>query len=211
MNASRLRSTVLLTTMLAVAAGVVGHRLVTLHARATISAAVPTAPTGTAAQATPPAQAARATTTTLDAAPRTPLAPSSAPSTIAAPKTPDVATSTPPPQQPPASAPAPAERTSPQAVAVDNGFGCRAALAYLAAHQAPGFIDICRPHAASGGYGFTCVDHWPQCPGRRVIAIACPAPIVYQNEASNSLVLSGLSRAPIDPYGQYDRRCPPYA
>jgi hypothetical protein len=90
-------------------------------------------------------------------------------------------------------------------------FGCAAALAYLAAHQAPGFVDVCRPHAASGGYGYTCVNHAPQCPGLKVIAIACPAPIVYKNEASNSSVLTGRSRAPIDPFGQNDPRCPAYA
>jgi hypothetical protein len=33
------------------------------------------------------------------------------------------------------------------------------------------------------------------------IYIACPAPIVYMNEASNSLHLAGLSSAPFDPYG----------
>jgi hypothetical protein len=101
---------------------------------------------------------------------------------------------------------------APHPVAVAAGdFGCAAALAYVAAHQAPGFVDLCRPHAASGGYGYTCVDHAPQCPGMKVIAIACPAPIVYKNEASNSLVLAGRSQAAIDPFGQNDPRCPAYA
>ena len=101
---------------------------------------------------------------------------------------------------------------APRPVAVAAGdFGCAAALAYLAAHQAPGFVDLCRPHAASGGYGYTCVDHAPQCPGSKVIAIACPAPIVYKNEASNSLVLAGRSQAAIDPFGQNDPRCPAFA
>jgi hypothetical protein len=33
------------------------------------------------------------------------------------------------------------------------------------------------------------------------IYISCPAPIVYMNEASNSMRFAGLSNAPFDPYG----------
>lgn len=92
--------------------------------------------------------------------------------------------------------------TTKAAVATGNGFGCAPALAYLHAHQAPGFTDVCAPHSAFGHYGVTCVNHLPQCaPGTKVIYIACPADFVYRNEAENSWVLTG-GPGRIDAYGQ---------
>ena len=79
--------------------------------------------------------------------------------------------------------------------------GCADALAYLASHQAPGFIDTCADGSALGHYGFTCADVAGMCPGVRIIRIACPAPFVYMNEAHNSRVVVGLDHG-VDPYGQ---------
>jgi hypothetical protein len=82
-----------------------------------------------------------------------------------------------------------------------GGYGCDAALAYLAANQAPGFVDVCAPQAAGpGDAGKTSAstDHGVT---TGTIYISCPAPIVYQNESSNSWKFSGLSNAPIDPWG----------
>lgn len=78
---------------------------------------------------------------------------------------------------------------------------CADALAYLAAHQAPGFDSACAAGSALGHLGFTCVDQPGMCAGTRIIRIACPAPFVYMNEAHNSWVLIG-ARTGIDPYGQ---------
>ena len=95
-----------------------------------------------------------------------------------------------------ATAPPPAPPTSPP------GFGCGPALAYLAAHAAPGFTFVCHPGAAYGHYGMTCVNHPPQCGvGSKVIYISCPDPVVYQNESQNSWVLTG-GPGRIDAYGQ---------
>jgi hypothetical protein len=78
--------------------------------------------------------------------------------------------------------------------------GCGAALAYLAAHAAPGFSFQC-PGYARGHQAMTCMNEPGVCPGRNeiVIAIACPAS--WMNEASNSWVLAGLANRAIDPYG----------
>jgi hypothetical protein len=78
---------------------------------------------------------------------------------------------------------------------------CADALAYLAAHQAPGFSDVCADGTALGHLGVTCVNLAGMCEGQRIIRIACPAPYVYMNEAHNSWVLIG-ARTGIDPYGQ---------
>jgi hypothetical protein len=78
---------------------------------------------------------------------------------------------------------------------------CAEALAYLAAHQAPGFTDSCADGSAFGHLGVTCVNQPGMCAGRRIIRIACPAPFVYMNEAHNSWTLIG-ARTGIDPYGQ---------
>lgn len=85
---------------------------------------------------------------------------------------------------------------------MDAAWSCASALAYLAAHQAPGFVDVCAPGSALGHYGFTCSNVAPHCPnGARVIHIACPAPFVYKNEAHNSWTLTGGATG-IDPFGQ---------
>jgi hypothetical protein len=47
----------------------------------------------------------------------------------------------------------------------------------------------------------TCVNTPGVCPGARIIAIAVPCPASWMNEASNSWVLIGESKMPIDPYG----------
>ncbi|MGZ6907821.1 MAG: hypothetical protein ACXVJ7_09120 [Acidimicrobiia bacterium] len=110
-------------------------------------------------------------------------APVASPTTLALPPT----TVAPPPPPPP---PPPAVTT-----------GCGEALAYLAAHQAPGFADTCADGSALGHYGFTCADVPGMCPDVRIIHIACPAPFVYMNEAHNSWVVIGQASG-IDPYGQ---------
>ena len=67
--------------------------------------------------------------------------------------------------------------------------GCAAALAYLAAHAAPGFVSYC-PHAAGGNAAQTVVP--PQAvtnPAavKGMIYIADPnCPAAYMNEAANS-------------------------
>ena len=78
---------------------------------------------------------------------------------------------------------------------------CADALAYLAAHQAPGFTDTCADGTALGHLGLTCVNQPGMCAGQRIIHIACPAPFVYMNEAHNSWTLLGQGTG-IDPYGQ---------
>lgn len=94
--------------------------------------------------------------------------------------------------------PLPPATTPPPAVTT----GCADALAYLGAHQAPGFVDVCAPGSALGHYGFTCVNVPGRCPdGARLIHVACPAPFVYMNEAHNSWALLG-QRSGIDPYGE---------
>ncbi len=82
-----------------------------------------------------------------------------------------------------------------------GGYGCQAALAYLAANQAPGFVDVCAPHSAGPGAAGTTVAEYLPGATTGTIYISCPAPIVYQNEASNSWKFSGLSNAPLDPWG----------
>jgi hypothetical protein len=78
---------------------------------------------------------------------------------------------------------------------------CADALAYLATHQAPGFVDTCGDGSAQGHLGYTCADTPGRCEKQRFIRIACPAPFVYMNEAHNSWVLIG-ARSGIDPFGQ---------
>jgi hypothetical protein len=78
---------------------------------------------------------------------------------------------------------------------------CAAALAYLAAHAAPGFVSTC-PHDAGGHQATTVCIRIATCvPGTGQIWIADPCPAAYMNEASNSWVLMGESDAPWDPYG----------
>ena len=80
------------------------------------------------------------------------------------------------------------------------GYGCSYALSYLRAHAAPGFQFEC-PGYADGHQAMTCVNIAGLCSGTKLIAISIPCAAAYMNEASNSWVLSGLSDAPIDPYG----------
>ncbi len=114
---------------------------------------------------------------------------------------------------PPASAPVPALNvvsSAPSVVAIVAGvpargeataFGCGAALAYLRAYAAPGFVLEC-PASAQGHQATTmCVNGSVPCDLGRYIMIADPCAAAYMNEASNSWVLLGLSDAVIDPYG----------
>jgi len=84
-----------------------------------------------------------------------------------------------------------------------SGYGCPAALAYLAAHAAPGFTFEC-PGYADGNEAMTCVNHAPECAGEHLIVIADPCPAAYMNEAFNSNSWSDTSDSftqGIDPYG----------
>jgi hypothetical protein len=96
--------------------------------------------------------------------------------------------------------PAPAAVTVQAHPAVETGFGCTAALAYLRSHAAPGFVLEC-PGNALGHQAMTCVNIPGICFGLRIIAIADPCPAAYMNEASNSWVLTKLRHGRIDPYG----------
>jgi hypothetical protein len=80
------------------------------------------------------------------------------------------------------------------------GYGCAAALAWLRAHAAPGFSLEC-PGYAQGHQAMTCENVAAVCPGQSLIVIADPCPAAYENEASNSWVLSGRREGPLDPYG----------
>ena len=107
-------------------------------------------------------------------------------------------------------APPPRRRPHPHAAPIDPGlvppvgqataWGCAAAVAYLQVYAARGFSIEC-PGYAEGREAMTCTNQPGVCPGTSVIAIADPCPQAYMNEASNSLVLMGLSDAPIDPFG----------
>jgi len=80
--------------------------------------------------------------------------------------------------------------------------GCAAALTYLDAYAAPGFVFQC-PAGADGHQAATlCVSASSPCDSLRLIEIADPCPAAFMNEASNSWVLLGVSDVPIDPYGQ---------
>ena len=81
-----------------------------------------------------------------------------------------------------------------------SGYGCQSAIAYLDANAAPGFAIEC-PGYAEGHQAMTCDNVAGVCPGTKVIAISTPCPAAYMNEASNSWVLMGARKAPIDPYG----------
>jgi hypothetical protein len=94
---------------------------------------------------------------------------------------------------------APAAQPSVSA-AVSDGYGCSAALAYLAKHAAPGFTFEC-PGYSEGHQAMTCMNVAGVCPGVNLITISVPCAAAYMNESSNSWVLSGKSNAPIDPYG----------
>jgi hypothetical protein len=115
-----------------------------------------------------------------------PVVPAAAPAAAPAP-----APAPPPPPPAPAALPARGAATA---------AGCDAALAYLAAYSAPGFVFEC-PGGALGHQAMTCINEPGVCAGEQLIAISDPCPAAYMNEASNSWVLTGASSAPIDPYG----------
>ncbi|HWE67987.1 MAG TPA: hypothetical protein VG298_15200 [Acidimicrobiales bacterium] len=105
-----------------------------------------------------------------------------------------------------ADAPAQPEPAAPIATLPARGtatqWGCAAALTYLRAYGAPGFALVC-PGTDQGHQATTmCFSLSGRCAGGGLIIIADPCPAAYMNEASNSLVLSGLAEAPIDPYGE---------
>jgi hypothetical protein len=134
-----------------------------------------------------PLRADRAARVT-SAAVATTTASSSTPTTSPPPTVPPTVAAPPPPPPPPVTTPAPAG-------------DCAAALAYLAAHQAPGFVDTCGTGTALGHYGVACWNS-TYCPGgQKVVHIACPLPFVYMNEAHNSWTLVGAGSG-IDPHGQ---------
>jgi len=121
------------------------------------------------------------------------------PPPTAAPAVPAPTDSAPAPSAPATAQPGPTGTGATSATPAP-GYGCAAALAYLNAHAAPGYQLVC-PGYAQGHEGMTC-DNWPSiCPGQMEIVISDPCPVAYMNEASNSLVFSHLSTAPIDPYG----------
>lgn len=82
-----------------------------------------------------------------------------------------------------------------------TAYGCNAAIAYLGAYAAPGFVVQCPAYAGGHQATTTCVNGPGLCSGEKLILIADPCPAAYMNEASNSFVITGLSEAPIDPYG----------
>jgi hypothetical protein len=83
-----------------------------------------------------------------------------------------------------------------------SGYGCPAALAYLAANANSEFSFQC-PGYTDGHEAMTCINN-ASCPGEHLIAIADPCPAAYMNEAYNSNSWSdslGEFTRPIDPYG----------
>lgn len=100
--------------------------------------------------------------------------------------------------------PAPVTKASPPAAPT----GCAAALQYLSANAAPGFLLTC-PGNAEGHQGLTCIGTAPCAPDQHMIVIADPCPAAYMNEAHNSWVLlhdtSGTAipggSTAIDPFG----------
>jgi hypothetical protein len=95
--------------------------------------------------------------------------------------------------------------TPPAQPFVAGGWGCAAALAYLAGHANPSFTSYC-PGFAQGRQAMTCVNVAGVCPGVREIVIAVPCPAAYENEAWNSW---HMFTGPFDPFGS----CPvsPYS
>lgn len=113
----------------------------------------------------------------------------------------------PPATVPPTTAPPATTPPAPRKVVVaaaptpsPSGYGCGPALAYLAAHSAPGFRFEC-PGYSLGHQAMTCINVPGVCAGEKLIVITVPCRAAYMNEASNSYSVQGLSNAPIDPYG----------
>lgn len=119
---------------------------------------------------------------------------------------------TPPPTSPPTTAPRSASEsaavasalqtrsTVPAAAPLAGSNTCGAALAYLAAHSAPGFRFEC-PGYALGHQAMTCINVAGVCPGEELIVISVVCPASYMNEAHNSWIEAGLAQGAIDPYG----------
>jgi hypothetical protein len=80
-------------------------------------------------------------------------------------------------------------------------WGCAAAIAYLNAHAAPGFSIQCPGDAGGHQATTTCISGVRLCSLGASIVIADPCPAAYMNEASNSWVLIGVWRVPVDPFG----------
>ncbi len=74
-------------------------------------------------------------------------------------------------------------------------------MAYLKAYAAPDFIIACVIDPLAHQATTTCISGYSPCSLGRFILISDPCPAAYMNEASNSLVLMGLSDAHLDPYG----------
>lgn len=151
----------------------------------------------------PNARAAPAPATPSPMAPAPSRSPSTPPPMPAATTPPPAAVAAPPtPVAPATGAPAASTPAAPGGY----GYGCAAALAYLAGHAAPGFVSSC-PHYAGGHQATTICTGAPACqPGTEFIWIADPCPAAYMNEASNSWVLIGQSDSPWDPYGYCGER-----
>jgi hypothetical protein len=102
--------------------------------------------------------------------------------------------------------PVPTTTTTAAPVVAQPAWGCAAALAYLAAHEAPGFTAYC-PHYALGHEARTFMTCWEPAHvcGGGTIWIEDPCPAAYMNEAHNSWVLSAdpwdPDTAAYDPYG----------
>jgi hypothetical protein len=143
----------------------------------------------------PPATAAATTTTTRPPAPPPEATPPPDPAAAPAP-----ATTAPASAPPPAPAPASTNLGLVPPVGQATAWGCAAAVAYLQVYAAKGFTLEC-PGYAEGREAMTCTNQPGVCSGTSVITIADPCPQAYMNEASNSLVLMGLSDTPIDPFG----------
>ena len=90
--------------------------------------------------------------------------------------------------------------TTPPAPFPNQGYGCRAALAYLALYANPAFGFEC-PGWAQGHQAMTCLNIPGVCAGEDLIVIATPCPAAFENEAWNSW---HLYTGPIDPYGSCD-------
>jgi hypothetical protein len=105
----------------------------------------------------------------------------------------------PPPVPTTVAQPAVVSITAP-AVSTPGGYGCAAALSYLAAHAAPGFIFEC-PGFAEGHQAMTCMNIPGVCPNEKLIAIADPCAAAYMNEAHNSWIEAGLAQGSYDPFG----------
>lgn len=159
--------------------------------------------TGAAASGTPSTAAFVSPTTTVPPTTTTTAPPPPTTTTTVPPSPPTTAPPPPPTTTVPPTPPAPATAPAPA-----PGWGCGPALAYLAAHSAPGFTTSC-PGPADGHQAET-TAYFANGQVTGTISIADPCPAAYMNEAHNSWVLrakylgtaipDGLGPV-IDPYG----------